>query len=248
VKARLANGLAIGLLALSIARPAPATDLEGRLDVRGDLPVPAEERGRYYWQAENGVLPTRRPRLDLDRDVAVALHGAAPAGQLPTVIVRMIDGGLRPAAIVVRPGTLVRFENNDLFAHELFVPNPASPMGQDWFRAEATSRGSTRDVRFTQEGTFEIRCKRAPHLRAWVAVENVTTSVTPDVDGKFAFDDVTPGNYRLRVFHAGQWIGEKPVEVEDGRTQEVEMQATLPAAPAATAAPAASAAPATAGP
>jgi plastocyanin len=247
VTRRVAIGLAIGFAASAISSFALATDVRGTLALRGDLPAAPEERGRYYWQAENGVLPTRKPRVQMDRDVAVVLHGAAPGGAPAIVTVRMIDGGLKPAAVVVRPGTLVRFENDDPMAHELYVPNPADAAGQPWFKAEATGRASTRDVRFQNEGIFEIRCKRAPHLRGWVAVENITAMATPSTDGRFTFPDAAPGNYKIKVFHAGRWIHEAALEIEDDRSQDVEVSATLPAAPAS-AAPGASAAPASAAP
>lgn len=220
------------------ASPSLATEVRGRVVVRGNLPAGPEPATRsYYWSLDNGVLAPREDRIFPDRDLAIVLTQrgrAAARTENPPVIVHLSQGGLVPASVAVRTGTLVRFQNDDPFTHELYSPTHSD------FAPETMAPGQTRPLVVPGSGQVEIRCKRSPHLRGFVAVVDAAYTVTPGSDGAFTLE-AEPGTYTVRIFFEGRWLAESELVINAERSQTVEIavdaSAARPRAPAAPAAP-----------
>jgi plastocyanin len=231
---RAAQNLLFAAL-LMAAPPALATEVKGRVVIRGALPAQPETTRTYYWSLDNGVLAPREDRIFPERDLAVVmtLRGRTPArGEGAPVVVRISQGGMMPAAVAVRTGTLVRFQNDDPFTHELYSPTHSD------FGSETMAPGQTRPLSVPGSGQVEIRCKRAPHLRGFVAVVDAAYVLTPEADGAFTLQ-AEPGTYTVRVFFEGRWLPESELVVNTERSQAVEIAVDAsvarprPAAPAA---------------
>lgn len=199
---------------------AAATEVKGRVIIRGALTPPPESGPRtYYWSLDNGVLAPREDRIFPDRDLMVLL---APRGRRPTrtdtapVIVHVSSGGLRPAAVAVRSGTLVRFQNDDPFTHELYSPSHPD------FAAESMAPGQTRPLVAPGSGQVEIRCRRTAHLRGFVAIVDAQYYVSPAADGSFTLQ-AEPGTYLVRIFFEGRWLPESELVINSERSQNVEL-------------------------
>ncbi|MBI2896390.1 MAG: hypothetical protein HYY06_22725 [Deltaproteobacteria bacterium] len=223
--------------ALTGATSAQATEVAGRVVIKGSLAVvqePASRRPRYYWSLDNGVLPARADRILPERDLAIILvERGRPAVRRTSspVVIRVAEGGMLPSSVVVRPGTMIRFENDDAFEHELYSPTHPD------LAPESMARGQTRPFVAPQSGRIEIRCKRAPHLRGWIAVQDAVHFVAPRPDGTFTLT-AEPGLYTVRTLYEGRWVAERELLVEDSRTVqtvEIEVDAAIvrPPAPAA---------------
>ena len=212
-----------------------ATEVKGRVTVQGSLSTLPEPAPRtYYWSLDNGVLAPREDRIFPDRDLTILFvpRGHTPArSDSPPVIVHVTAGGLRPAAVVVRPGALVRLQNDDPFTHELYSPTHPD------FGPESMAPGQTRPLVVPGSGQVEIRCRRTPHLRGFVAVADAEYFVNPEPDGSFTLQ-AEPGTYLVRTFFEGRWLPESELVINSERSQNVEITVDAatarprPAAPA----------------
>ncbi len=222
-----------------LSTSALAVDLKGMLRApEGYVRAPgADERRPYYWEEWNGFLDPRPRRVDMVRQLAVVLLGPPQAGAENRASVTLVGGSLSPSTIVVRPDTVVRIENRDDFAHELFAE------GLDGFSAEATSSGQARTVRVTQPGTWPIRDRQIAHVRGQLHVlANLSAVGTIEANGDYKFTNIAPGQYTLKVFDGANEVASAVAQVVEGR--ELVIDPLLLTPPPAAAAPAA-AAPAT---
>jgi hypothetical protein len=223
----------IGWLDGLVGARASAVDLKGTVRVPDAYvaQVPREgERRTFYWEEWNGFLEARPRKLDVRRELAVVLLGPPPPGTDNRVEVQLHGGSLARATLVVRPETILRIENKDDIAHELFAE------GLDGFSAEATSSGQARTVRVTREGSFPIRDARVPHVRGHLHVlPNLAFVGSIDASGEYKFTNVPPGQYSLKVFHLDREVGTSVAVVPEA-TRELTLEPmvlTPPTAPAA---------------
>src|SRR5215468_5637192 len=108
---------AVPIAFLALAATAYATDVRGSVRVPdGYVPdPPADARKPFYVEEWNGFLPARPRRLDVRRQVAVVLLGPPPTNADNHATVQFRGGSLLPSTIVVRPDTILRFQNTDDF-------------------------------------------------------------------------------------------------------------------------------------
>lgn len=237
---RRTNGLLIvlGLVSL-IVLPAYAVTLNGTITIAPELGRQLEEMEleragklkQFYWRVPNGAVATTEYQIEPSRDLAVVLEtvgaeGAPPAGQ-PRVV-KLEGGSLNPSVVAITPHTKVRFRNTDAFVYELECPENSQMQN-----TAPLSPGNQVDIAFDEEGVFMITDRRLPHLVGWVVVTNSTMFRNPEqakqgAPATFSFEDVQPGNYKVKVFFAGDWVAEQQVEVAEDQ-DEVGVQIRLPA-------------------
>lgn len=185
----------------------------------------------YYWQVENGVLPVKSPELEMDKSVSVALFrkdGKTPGGFVPQHP-EVFGAQLMPSVIVAPPKVTLKFHNADPFVHELY----SDDMGK-LFEPELQSSTQTRQIQFSNPGTYMVGCKTTPHLKGWVVVASgVLTAKNPEESGAFMFEDVAPGEYVLRVYFEGEVVASSDVTVEDSDREKDHAQVELEMAPPA---------------
>jgi hypothetical protein len=85
--------------------------------------------------------------------------------------------------------------------------------------------------RFDEEGVFTITDRRVPHLLGYVVVVGSALSLNPRPgaqpgEAAFSIPDVPPGQYVVKVFHAGEWVAQQPLEVTEA--EEVGVQIRVP--------------------
>jgi plastocyanin len=231
--------LAAGAAALLgvAALPSPAAhagDVKGTLRApEGYVPAPgADERKPYYWEEWNGFLDPRPRRVDMRRELAVVLLGPAQPGAENRATIALSGGSLSPSTIVVRPDTILRFENRDDFAHELFAE------GLDGFSGEATSSGQARTVRVTQAGNWPIRDRQVPHVRGHLhVIANLAATATLEANGEYKFTNIAPGQYTVKVLHGANEVASATAQVADARELVIDPMVLTAPARAAAAAP-----------
>jgi len=218
--------LVAAVLACAITATAAAVDVKGSLRVATDYLEPARAQEAdaprpYYWEEWNGFLDPRPRRVDMRREVTVALIGAAAPAETPPVTVRLWGGSLTPATIVVAPGTTVRIENRDDFAHELYAGELRRPL--DGFSNEITSATQARSIRLMRAGNAPIQDKLVPHLTGHVyVIPNLAAVAQPEDDGRFVLHAVAAGTYTLKVFHLGREISSQQVQAAETREMTID--------------------------
>jgi hypothetical protein len=206
----------LGLLCVStvLVRPdeAEAADVRGQLLLASAPPPIAASkppRAAYNWELENGVKEVL-PDRTTPRELAVVLVGGASAAATDRIEVSISGGALMPSTLVVRSNSTVRIKNDDEIGHELFAP------GLDGFSPEATSPGATRSVHLTKAGSWPLQDRLAVHARAYLHVlANLAASARLDATGSYAFNDVAPGKYTLKVFRGPDELVSKEIEVTE---------------------------------
>lgn len=174
------------------------------------LAAPKPPRPSYNWELENGVKEVLPTKVAAARELAVVLLGAAEAKAEDRVEVAISGGTLMPATLVLRSGCTLRIRNDDEIGHELLAE------GLDGFSAEATSPGATRSVHLTKVGNWPLRDRLAAHAQAHLHVlPNLVATAKLEANGGYAFSDVAPGKYTLKVFQGATEVASKDVEVAD---------------------------------
>lgn len=200
--------LVAGLVCAGDAR---AGDVRGSVRSREEVKTKTVEAVRApYWQEWNGFIDPKKASVDFAREVTAVLIGQVATRDATTVLLR--DGTLSPSTIVAQHGQPLRIRNEDDFAHELYVE------GLKTFDAKATSAGQTRTIQMDQTGSFVVRDKLAPHVRGHLhVVAKFTQTVNPSADGTFAFKEVPPGKYTLKVYRGANEVSTSELEVTGSR-------------------------------
>lgn len=130
-------------------------------------------------------LESLNPRAETSQDAAS-----------DEAIIAMRGRQFLPHAVVIRAGGTVKFPNQDPFSHNVF--SNADPVN---FDLGLYRRGETRGTTFAEHGIYPIYCNIHARMVSYViAVPGRHVAFATD-DGRFAFDGVAPGRYRLHVWH-----------------------------------------------
>jgi hypothetical protein len=201
-----------------ITQHARAGEVRGQL-ILGSLREAAAQkppRAAYNWELENGVKEVLPVKVSAARELAVVLLGAGEAKTADQVEVAVSGGALMPQTIVLRSGTTLRLRNDDEIGHELFAE------GLDGFSAEATSPGATRSMHLTKAGSWPLHDRLVAHANAQLLVfANLIANAHIEPNGSFAFSEIAPGKYTLKVFRGAAELVSKEIEVAD-KTLSVE--------------------------
>lgn len=120
-----------------------------------------------------------------------------------------------PRVQVVSNGGTVSFPNDDPFRHNVF-----SKSGPTEFDLGLYARGETRQMQFTRSGVYPIFCNIHARMVAYVVAIPTPYVVRPGADGRYAFSDVPPGLYTMKVWHERGGELTRPVSMPaDGGAQ-----------------------------
>jgi plastocyanin len=100
-----------------------------------------------------------------------------------------------PRVRVITEGSRVEFPNQDSFNHNVFSKVNGG------FDTQAYGRGKTKDHVFTVAGVYPLYCNVHPRMTAFVIALNTPNFAQARADGRFTLDSVTPGLYKLHVWH-----------------------------------------------
>lgn len=211
----------------SFAATATAGEVSGKLVLGAFKPTPeaAPKKLPYNWELENGFKQVVPDRVEAARELAVVLVGAGPAPASEFVEIALRGGSLFPSTIVVRAGATLKIKNEDEIAHEVYGEK------LDGFSAEAISPRGVRSIHLGSTGNWPLRDNLIAHVRGHLHVlADVVAVGKVSADGSFAFGEVTPGKYTLKVFHGATEVLAQAVEVSDKATVIDPIALTAPAA------------------
>jgi plastocyanin len=100
-----------------------------------------------------------------------------------------------PRVRVVMEGSKIEFPNQDPFNHNVFSKVNGG------FDTQAYGRGKVKDHVFAVPGVYPLFCNVHPRMTAFVIALNTPYFTQARADGRFTLDSVTPGQYRLHVWH-----------------------------------------------
>lgn len=216
----------VGTLGASawLAGVASATDLSGRVLLGAYKPAAvAGPRAAFHWELDNGFKETLKDYIPAKREVAVVLTGEGTTLTTQRNVV-FYGGALLPSTIVLGTGTTLSMRNRDEVAHEV------EAVGLDAFGPEATAPGGTRAIHLKDPGSWPLRDRLAPHAQGHLVVRNDLIAVgTVEGDGRFTFKDVPAGRFTLRVYHRGDEIAVKAIDVTGSEMTLDPLTASAPA-------------------
>ena len=149
-----------------------------------------------------GLAGTISGAIDLQRsdrsDIVIWLEPSDPnAPPTPAHRARMLqkDKRFHPHVLVISAGTTVDFPNADPIFHNAF-----SNFNGQIFDIGLYPPGKSRSVIFRDPGIVRVFCNIHPSMAALIVVVKSPYYATSDVTGGYSIPNVTPGEYRIRVF------------------------------------------------
>ena len=144
-------------------------------------------------------------------DAVVFLDSAEARKQVkPLVGVEMAQEKRQfvPGVLVVPVGTEVRFPNHDTVRHHVYSFSPAKK-----FELKLYSGTPSNPVLFDKSGVVALGCNIHDQMVGWVlVVDTPYYARTPAATGKVQLDNVPPGTYTLRTWHARLPVGAPALE------------------------------------
>ena len=114
--------------------------------------------------------------------------------QIPQLVQK--DKSFQPSLLVIPAGGKVEFPNRDPFFHNVF-----SLFDGKRFDLGLYESGTTRFVEFDKAGISFIFCNIHAQMSAVVIALDTPYYAISDAHGDLSMKDVTPGRYRLHLFH-----------------------------------------------
>ena len=133
-----------------------------------------------------------------------------------------------PYVTVVPPGSRVVVTNADDGLHDVHV----MPEGGGLPDANHSLRADARvELTFPEPGHVLLGCDLHYWARAWVIVDRAPFSAVTDADGRYAFEGVPPGEWRLTVWHERLGTSVREISVRESGSATLEDVALPPPAP-----------------
>ncbi len=128
---------------------------------------------------------------------ALDSHADDDRGSVSTeATIAMSGREFRPRTAVIRSGGTVRFPNEDPFSHNVFSNTEPGGFDLGLYR-----RGATRAASFAGSGVHPIYCNIHARMVSYVIAVPGRHVAFADAGGRFAFEDVPVGTYRVHVWH-----------------------------------------------
>ncbi|MCS4511292.1 methylamine utilization protein [Xylophilus ampelinus] len=139
-----------------------------------------------------------RGRPLADAVVYATPAGAKPAAAAPgaTAAIDQIDREFVPLVSVIQTGTNVRFPNKDDVEHDIYSFSPAKR-----FEIKLYSGVPSKPVLFDKPGLVVLGCNIHDSMVAYVLVVETPYFGRTDKDGRFSFENLPAGSYRVAVWH-----------------------------------------------
>ena len=95
------------------------------------------------------VAPTAAPSTVAAATTAVGANSTAAGGS--TADIAIVDLAFTPATLTIKPGTTVRFTNNDSFGHTVTAKDNS-------YNSDTIAAGTSYTHRYDTAGSYEYRC------------------------------------------------------------------------------------------
>ena len=125
-----------------------------------------------------------------------------------------------PHVMAVQRGTTVDFPNNDLVRHNVFSP----PDCCNQFNLGTYDIGVSKPFTFNNSCEVPLLCNVHAEMSAYIVVLDNPYFAVTSRDGSFTIDNVPPGTYVLKSWHAKLKSVTENVTVESGQTAEVSLK------------------------
>ena len=148
-----------------------------------------------------------KPLLD-----AVALlepaAGKAPVKPMADVEISQARRQFAPRVTLITVGTKVTFPNFDTVRHHVYSFSPTKT-----FELKLYAGVPNAPITFDKPGVAVLGCNIHDTMAAWVVVADTPWFARSAANGRARIEGVPPGNYRLRLWHAGLGPGIEPAAV-----------------------------------
>ncbi|MDQ2069715.1 methylamine utilization protein [Natronospira bacteriovora] len=136
-----------------------------------------------------------------------------------------IDRQFSPRAIAIKPGSHVRFLNNDDVRHHVYSFSAAKRFELPLFKGDPPE-----DIHFEKTGEVVLGCNIHDWMVGWVHVMETPYFGFADNEGQITLE-VPPGEYELVIWHPDATSDSRRVEetiriTEDGVTLERDLELT----------------------
>ncbi len=138
---------------------------------------------------------TRRPLADLVV-LLEPVDGGPRSGPKPTLEIRTVGKRFVPRVSLTTPNSDVVFPNLDHILHNVFSVTPGNTFDTGHYQP-----GDRPKVRVRQPGLVKLYCNVHQTMNAFLWVVETPWATLAEADGSFAFQNVPPGSYRLRLRH-----------------------------------------------
>jgi plastocyanin len=172
-------------LALLAAVPLSAGSVLGQVALK-DSNIASVRKGRDYSGVVVWLLPVDGAPTPRDN--------VTNGGKHARLIQR--DKTFTPHVLAIETGTTVDFPNYDPIFHNAF-----SNFSGQLFDIGLYAPGTSKSFRFQRSGVVRIFCNIHPAMSAVILVVDTPYFTVSGRDGGFEIANVTPGEYRLNVFH-----------------------------------------------
>lgn len=138
------------------------------------------------------------PTAELDAVAVVTLEPASGRFRRPRPQHRVVEQRNRqfaPRVLVVPLGSTVTFPNFDSVYHNVFSRSEAKAFDLGLYKA-----GQERQIELDHEGVVRVGCNLHANMSAYVVVVSAPRYFVTDERGRFAFRNIDPGTYKLRVY------------------------------------------------
>jgi plastocyanin len=116
--------------------------------------------------------------------------------------VEQVNKQFAPSVSVVPVGSLVAFPNRDTVRHHVYSFSPAKT-----FDLKLYTGTPTNPVLFDKTGVVVLGCNIHDQMLSWVLVVETPYFGKTGSNGQVNLSTAPPGNYRLKVWHAGLAVG-----------------------------------------
>lgn len=141
----------------------------------------------------------------------------ATARAVPTIV--QLDHRFEPRVLPVASGTTVRFENHDRIYHNVFSVSPAKR-----FDVGKYAPRQARHVVFERAGAVQLFSDIDPAMAGFVYVVPHRPFTQPDARGGFLLPELSPGSYRVRVWHPTRGETSRKIDVAPGAEAVVRLR------------------------
>jgi plastocyanin len=227
------QSLASALLVLSLLLPAPAGHAQpARLSGRVLLPAGAGQKPRAFRAALYRSRQTPAGKMDEEKkkaalspyaDVVISAHPLSFTPQVEpfsrAVEVEQVGVAFQPRVVVITPGTVVEFINQDEIYHNVFSLTPGAR-----FNIGRRPTGEIVPHKFESAGKVDLFCDIHPQMHAVVLSLDTPYFARADDQGAYALEDLPAGTYELRLFHPDVQPASSQVELGPGEARAVDFQ------------------------
>ena len=121
--------------------------------------------------------------------------------------IAQVDKQFVPRVSVVPVGTAVQFPNRDKVRHHVYSFSPAKTFDLKLYIGTPAN-----PVVFDRSGVAVLGCNIHDKMVAWVVVVETPYFGRTDAQGRLRLDNVPPGSYQLRSWHADLPVGAAAAE------------------------------------